>query len=121
MAMITTRLAYFDFMLPEGQEWFSPREVARVIGKTDQYVRDAFDNQKILGHVSNGRAPKGQEKRHSYRIHREGILLYLLETANFEPMDFLRHVADLLRTRESKQLWLLRGYIDKILDHRKAP
>jgi len=83
-------------------------------------VRDAFDNQKILGHVANGRAPKGKEKRRSYRIHREGILLYLLETANFEPMDFLQHIADLLRTRDSRHLQLLKGYIDRILDHRKV-
>ncbi|MDR2420113.1 MAG: hypothetical protein LBD40_02235 [Puniceicoccales bacterium] len=117
--MNTTRLSYFDFLIPEGQEWFSPKEVAMIIGRTDQYVRDAFDNQKILGHTVNGRAPKGEEKRKSYRIHRESVLLYLLETANFEPMDFLQRVAHLLRKRDAEQLQILRDYIDKILAHRR--
>jgi hypothetical protein len=80
-------------------------------------VRDAFDNQKIFGHVLNGRAPKGKEKRKSYRIHREGIILYLLETANFEPMDFLQHIAHLLKMRNPQHLQILRDYIDKILAH----
>jgi hypothetical protein len=115
--MIANRSSYFDFMIPQGQEWFSPKEVGMIIGKTDQYVRDAFDNQKIFGHASNASTPKGKERRKSYRIHRESIILYLLETANFEPIDFLQHIAELLKTREPQQLQMLRNYIDKILTY----
>jgi hypothetical protein len=53
-------------MVPD-KEWFSPKEMADIIGKTDQYIRDAFDNQKIFGHISNARSPRGQEKRNLWK------------------------------------------------------
>lgn len=98
------RLAHFEFLLPEHQQWFSAKEVAAIVGKTDQYVRDAFENQKILGHMSNARAIRGKEKRRSYQIHRDCVLLFLLETANYEPPDFMQRVLDLLSTRSRMQL-----------------
>jgi hypothetical protein len=108
---------HFGFMVPH-QSWFSPKEMASIIGKTDQYVRDAFDNQKILGHIANGRTPKGMEKRKSYRIHRDGILLYLLETANYSPTDFLSRVTDLLFNRPRSQLEEVRDYVDNLIRRR---
>ncbi len=108
----------FNFNLPQNKEWFSPKEVAAVIGKSDQYVRDCFDNQKILGHASNGRAKKGEEKRKSYWIHRDAVVLFLLETANYEPQDFTEHIVDLLKKQPTFQLkkvfsWLQGLIIDK--------
>jgi hypothetical protein len=95
---------HFAFLLPPDQQWFTPKEVASIIGRTDQFVRDAFVNQKILGHQNNARARKGRERRQTYQIHREGLLLFLLETANYRPKDFLDHVQEILHNRSPQQL-----------------
>ncbi len=102
---------HFEFMLPPGQQWFSPKEVASLIGRTDQFVRDAFDNQKILGHQNNARARKGHERRRTYQIHREAVILFLLETANYRPKDFLERIEEILRNRSPQQLTQLHRYV----------
>lgn len=102
---------HFAFMLPPGQQWFSPKEVASLIGRTDQFVRDAFDNQKILGHQNNARARKGQERRRTYQIHREAVILFLLETANYRPKDFIQRIEEILHNRSPQQLSQLQRYM----------
>jgi hypothetical protein len=110
---------HFSFLVP-AQRWFSPKEMATIIGKTAQYVRNAFDNQKILGHVLNGSAPRGTEKRRTYMISRENVLLFLFETANFSPEDFLERIAEILANRPVSQLLQIRQKIDSIIDNRNA-
>jgi hypothetical protein len=102
---------HFEFLLPPGKQWFSPKEVASLIGRTDQFVRDAFDNQKILGHQNNARARRGRERRRTYQIHREGVILFLLETANYNPKDFLDRVQEILRNRSAQQLTQVQRYL----------
>ncbi len=104
---------HFAFLLPEDQEWFSPKEVAAIIGKSDQYVRDAFDNQRILGHASNARS--SQIRRRTYQIHRDGLLLFLMETANYAPEDFLQRVAGILRHRSRPELEKLQGELTRLI------
>jgi hypothetical protein len=111
---------HFSFLLPGPQQWFSPKEVAAIIGKTDQYVRNAFDNQKILGHLLNGNAPRGEERRRTYMISRENILLFLFETANFSPEDFLDRLCDVLNNRSVSQLLKIQEIIDNIVSTRSA-
>jgi hypothetical protein len=111
---------HFAFLLPSSQQWFSPKEMAAIIGKTDQYVRNAFDNQKILGHLLNGSAPKGEEKRKTYMISRESILLFLFETANFSPEDFLDRLHEILSNRSIAQLLKIKQKIDTIVGSRSA-
>lgn len=105
-------------MLPD-KVWFSPKEVATILGKTDQYVRDAFDNQKILGHTFNGRSPIGRERRRYYMIHRDGILLYLLETANYAPEDFTDRLKDLIRSKPEPTLRRIKLLVDNLLTRRE--
>ncbi len=104
--------SHFERLLPPDQTWFSPKEVAAVIGKTDQFVRDCFLNQKILGHTANGRAGLRHEKRHRYLIHRDGVLLYLLRTANYEPDEFLAQMGELIRHRSPEEKQLLRRLLE---------
>ena len=78
----------FESILPEDKLWYSTKEAAYVLGKSTQYVRDCLDNQRILGHVMNGRAPKGKEKRNTYQISRASLLLFLKETANYDPENY---------------------------------
>lgn len=110
-------LEHFGNLLPSSQQWFSPKEMASIIGKTDQYVRNAFDNQKILGHVHNGSAPKGQEKKKTYLISRENVLLFLLETANFSPEDFMDRLTEILQNRSVPQLLKIQQVIDRLLQN----
>ncbi|MDR0595331.1 MAG: hypothetical protein LBF94_01350 [Puniceicoccales bacterium] len=106
---------HFEFLLPPTQRWFSPKEVAAIIGKSAQYVRDAFDNQKILGHTMSGRAPKGKEKRKTYQISRESLMLYLIETANYTSDEFLLKLRDIFSNCSTAQLLKLQNEIEHLL------
>jgi hypothetical protein len=106
---------FFEFFLPPAQRWFSPKEVASIIGKSAQYVRDAFDNQKILGHTLSGRAPKGKERRKTYQISRESLVLYLMETANYSSDEFLSKLRSIFNSCSTAQLLGLRKEIDGLL------
>lgn len=87
---------HFESILPDKKIWFSPKEVAAVIGRSDQYVRDCLDSQRILGHALKGRAIKGKEIRKSYQIHRTGLILFLLETANYSSEDMFDRIIELV-------------------------
>ena len=90
-------LSPIDRLLPAGKEWFTAKEAACVIGRSAQYVRDCFDNQKLMGHAMNARGKSGSEQRRSYQIPRAALLLYLMETANYQPGDYAGRVRELLR------------------------
>jgi hypothetical protein len=102
---------HFDFILLPGKQWYTPKEVASAIGRSDQFVRDAFENQKFLGHMNNARARRGRERRRTYQIHRECVILFFLETANYSPDDFLDRLQELLRNRSPKELALIQRFL----------
>jgi hypothetical protein len=108
----------FEFLLPPAQRWFSPKEVASIIGKSAQYVRDAFDNQKILGHSFSGRAPKGEERRKTYQISRENLVLYLVETANYSSDELLSKLNTVLSNCSTAQLLKMQRTIDCLINAR---
>ncbi len=85
---------HFGYLLPPGKQWFTPKEVAAVIGRTDQFVRNALDSRRILGHSCSARS---QPKRQTYHVHRDGLLLFLLETANYAPQDKLERLGEILK------------------------
>jgi hypothetical protein len=89
-------LAPVSRLLPEGKEWYTVKEAAYIIGRSTQYVRDCFDNQKLMGHAFNGRSKAGSERRRSYQIPRESLLVYLMETANYRSSDYRERVEQLL-------------------------
>ncbi len=80
---------FFDRLLPDRKQWYTVKEAAAVLGRSDQYIRNCFDNQKILGHIWNGKAARGKEQRRSYHIPRESLILFLMETANYCAGDFI--------------------------------
>lgn len=102
----------FAALLPKGKEWFTAREAAAIIGCSDQFIRDCIEDQRILGHQTRP-APrrKGGSSRPSYRIHRDGILLYLMETANYEPRDLIERLGELLRHRSPEQRRALQHWL----------
>ena len=84
--------SFFEKLLPDKKEWYTVKEAAAILGRSDQYVRDCFDNQKLLGHVWNAKAKRGQEKRRTYHISRQSLVLFFMETANYHAKDFLQRV-----------------------------
>lgn len=73
--------------------WFSAKEVAALLGRTDQFVRDLVENQRIMGHALSAR---GESCRKSYQIHRSALAIYLMKTANYCCRDFENHLLQLL-------------------------
>lgn len=106
---------HYEHLFTTKQEWFSPKEVGYMIGRSDQYVRDAFDNQKIKGHMFSGKSKNGKEARKSYQIHKDAVLLYLVETANYDPPDFIKCIKNLLKNRSKQQLCDVKECIDTLL------
>lgn|GEM_PF-3066878 len=84
---------FFEKLLPDKKEWYTIKEVAAILGRSEQYVRDCFDNQKILGHTWNAKAKRGKEKRKTYHVSRESLVLFFMETANYNASDFLFRLA----------------------------
>lgn len=106
---------HFDSMMPSHQRWFSAKEVAAIIGKTDQYVRNVFNNQKILGHVYNDSAPRGAEKKKIYMISKN-VLLFLLEKANFSSANFIDRLVDILRNSYISQLLKIQQNLESLIN-----
>lgn len=102
---------HFAHLLPKGQDWFSPKEVGAIIGRSDQFVRNCFYSGKILGHQSNGIALKGEERKTYMRVHRDALVLFLLETANYTPESFMENLESLLLNRSDYQLMRLEKLI----------
>jgi len=95
---------HFRWLLPTDRHWFSTAEVARLLHVSPQTVRDAFDNQKILGHRTNASARRGHEQRRHHKITRDAIILYLAESANYEPSDLYDHLEALFHRRSLAEL-----------------
>ncbi len=102
---------HFESMFPKHQQWFSPKEAGNLLGRSDQYVRNCFYTGKIMGHVSNGIAEKGEEKKAYIRLHKEALKMHLLETANYSPDYFLEQIEALLAERTDYQLLRLEKFI----------
>jgi hypothetical protein len=82
------------------KEWFTAKEVAALLGRTDQFVRDLLEHRRLLGHALCGR---GESPRKSYQIHRKALELYLLQTANFQPEEYVQRICQLLRRLPREQ------------------
>ncbi|OIO59611.1 MAG: hypothetical protein COZ46_06885 [Verrucomicrobia bacterium CG_4_10_14_3_um_filter_43_23] len=78
--------------LMKAKEWFTAPEVANLIGSTDEFVRRAIEQKRILGHIFVS------GKKRFYRVNKKHILLYLCETATYKNHDF-----------QSKFLALIKG------------
>jgi len=97
------KTAHFTPILPAGQEWFTTREAAQILGRTAQYVRDCFEAGSLAGHRIAARAASGAT-RYYYQFHRDSLQLYLLETANYTPDDFADRMAALIKGRSPEEM-----------------
>ncbi len=102
-------------MFPKGREWFSPKEAGYIIGRSDQFIRNSFYSGKIFGHLSNGLAPKGREKKTYLRVHKDAIVMFLMESANYTPDGFMEILEEIISRRSEYQLIRLEKYIKNLL------
>lgn len=102
---------HFSSLFPKGQEWFSPKEAGYIIGCSDQFVRNSFYSGKIFGHLSNGLAKRGEEKKTYMRVHRDAIVLFLMESANYTPESFMQELESVILNRSDYQLFRLEKVI----------
>jgi len=102
---------HFAYLFPKGREWFSPKEAGELIGRSDQFVRNSFYSGKIYGHLSNGLAKRGEEKKTYLRVNRDAIILFLLESANYTPESFMQSLESLILRRSDYQLMRLEKLI----------
>jgi hypothetical protein len=94
--------------LNPSQVWFTPKEVAAILNRTDQFVRDLLENRRIFGYALYA---KGKSQRKSYQIHRTALELYLIETANFAPEELSELIVRLIRALPPKQIDAIRRVV----------
>jgi len=70
----------FDFLLPFQKPFWRTDEVAEVIGRSIQYVRALIEDGRLEAHQDSAFGD-----RKSSLITRRSVLLYMAETANYDP------------------------------------
>ncbi len=83
--------------LPDGQQWFTVRETATILGYSAQFVRKCLEDGRILGYTHLTGARGSQCRRSIHRVPRTSLVLHLTQTANFTPPDLENTLLDLLR------------------------
>ena len=104
---------FFDALLPKGKMWFSPPELVPLIGRSDQYIRKLFEDEMLIGHATP--EPTAKRGRRSYRILRQSVINYLLESANFDPEIYARLIADFIENCPADYLSAIQIQIRKTL------
>lgn len=112
---------HFDHLFPEGRIWFSPKEAGNIIGRSDQFVRDSFYSGKIFGHVSSNRNRRASEKKNYMLVHKEAIFLFLMESANYTPRDFMETLENVIRNRSYGQLLRIELLVRELLSSKMPP
>ncbi len=105
----------FDFMIPKDKNWFGPNQVSKILGSSDQYVRNCIYSGKIFAHVAIREGANGTENKSYIRIHRQAIEMYLLETANYTNDLFLEKLTDILKTRNDFELMRIEKVLKELL------
>lgn len=107
-------LDHLKWLLPEHKKSLSVRETAKILGKSTQFVRDAFRSGKIQGFALEGGSLKDQI-RASYLIPSQNLLCYLHQHANYGPADYRHAMIDLFSKASKTQLQYFKEYIDSLI------
>lgn len=94
-------LEHFSTLVPEHKSWFTTSEVANIFGKSSQYIRNVMKNKVLHGHLMPHFEHSGKP-RYTYLIHRDSILMWMLNTANYTIDDFYAQLNSILIRRASK-------------------
>jgi hypothetical protein len=106
----TQGAAHFEALFDRDKIWYTSKEAAALLGMSVQFVREAFDNQALMGQEISSR--RGPDVRRVKMIHRDCLLIYLMETANYRPQDFLQRLQRLMAGRPREELNALRAWLE---------
>lgn len=109
---------HLRFLLPDGKDFLSIKEVAKIINKSTQFTRDAFRNGRLLGYAFKGRSLDKSQNRSTYLIHRDDVVIYLLNHANHAPQEFADRIVELLTKATNDQLEYFQKAIQLQIDER---
>ncbi|WP_309382708.1 hypothetical protein [Cerasicoccus frondis] len=113
---------HFDALLPKGKIWFNTNEVAALLGRTGQFVRDCCDTGRLHGHRITSYQSTGK-LRYTYQFHRDALQLFLLETATYEADEFIDRLAALIHARsvpEARAIFRRAGVLLSVLEPEQA-
>lgn len=103
---------HYELLFENGKVWYSCKEAALLLGMSAQFVRDAFQSQELMGQEITSRGRDGIRR---YRlIHRDCLLMYLIQTANYTSKDFLDKLKRLLLRRPASEQREVRAWLDKM-------
>lgn len=102
---------HYELLFENGKVWYSSKEAAQILGMSVQFVRDAFESQELMGQEVASRGVDGI--RRTKLIHRDCLLVYLMQTANYTPRDFLDKMKRLLIRRPVNEQQELRVWLEK--------
>ncbi len=94
---------HFAAALPRKQ-FLRVDEVADAIGMSPSFIFKLLDAGVLHGVRHN--AATGAKAR--WRIHRDSVILYLLERADYEPSDFIERAVKLIRGRSNSEVEAIR-------------
>jgi hypothetical protein len=71
----------FDYLLPEGKQWFRLVEIAKIIERSERFVAKLFDEGRLLsGHSFS----TGTGQRSTKRVPRCFVISMLVKTAEYD-------------------------------------
>jgi hypothetical protein len=95
----------FCFLIPVKKNLLTTGEVARFIGRNEDYVRQLLDEGRMEYHADSA---------FGTRVTRRSVLYYLLKTAQYEPDGFLSWLADLAESLTPEQRTSLASICHKL-------
>jgi hypothetical protein len=102
--------AHYERLFESGKMWYSSKEAAGILGVSAQFVREAFDSQTLMGQEVASR----KNARPIKLIHRDCLIVYLMETSNYKSQDFLERMKRLLLKRPLVEVEQMRVWLEKI-------
>ena len=88
-------------IIPPNKIWFTAGEIAKLIGRSSQFVRQAIASGAILAFKFCSKGKDESKLRVHYQVHKDSLNLYLLETLTFEQSDFMKKIENLIVKKAS--------------------
>jgi len=89
----------FDFLMPYKKGLLTVPEVAKTIGREQDFVRELIAEGRLESHADSAFG-----ERKSNRVTRRSVLVYFARTAEYDPAAFIDTFVELFRTLTAEQL-----------------
>lgn len=108
----TRAAGHYEALFENEKVWYTSKEAAKLLGMSVQFVRDAFESQELMGQEISSRADSAG--RRMKLIHRDCLLMYLMQTANYTPLDFVNKIKRLILRRPATEQTEIRSWLSKV-------